>query len=131
VSRVVVTGPRDEKDRDFVWAALDAFHASEKGPIAELGQGEATGVDTFAKKWSEARGIPTKDYEADWDRYGKAAGAIRNEAMLDDFQPDFVIVFPRGGPGTTNCARQAREKGFEREFIEEDLDPFEALTRWG
>jgi hypothetical protein len=52
--------------------------------------------------------------------------------MLDDFQPDYVLVFPRGGPGTTDCAKQARKKGFERVFINDSrLDPFEELSRWG
>jgi hypothetical protein len=132
VSRVVVTGPRDEKDPWSVWDALDHFHLHDaRGPITELGQGEAKGVDSFAKDWAEERGVPMKPYEADWDRYGDAAGAIRNGEMLDDFQPDYVLVFPRGGPGTTNCAKQARKKGFERIFIDEDLDPIEELTRWG
>lgn len=131
MSRIVVTGPRDEKDPCLVWDALDNFHESERGPIAELGEGEAAGVDTFAKEWAEERGVKVKPYPADWDRHGDAAGAIRNGEMLEDFQPDYVLVFPRGGPGTTNCAKQARKMGFERVFIDEDLDDFEALTRWG
>lgn len=132
MSRVVVTGPRDEKDKEFVWSALDEFDQSEMGPITELGQGEARGVDRFAKEWAEARGVPMKPYPADWDQHDEAAGAIRNGEMLDDFQPDYVLVFPRGGPGTTDCAKQARKKGFEREFINDSrLDPFEELSRWG
>lgn len=131
MTRICVTGPRDEKDKEFVWSELDAFHESERGPVTELGQGEARGVDRFAKQWAEARDIPTKDYAADWDQYDEAAGAIRNGEMLDDFQPDYLLVFPRGGPGTTDCAKQARKKGFERVFIDADLDPFEEAKRWG
>jgi hypothetical protein len=132
VTRVCVTGPRDEEDKAFVWAALDEFHQSAKGPITELAQGEARGVDRFCKEWAEARGIPVKPYAADWDQHDEAAGAIRNGEMLDDFQPDFLLVFPRGGPGTTNCAKQARKKGFERVIINDNrLDPFEELSRWG
>lgn len=131
MTRVVVTGPRDEKDAAFVWDMLDRFHESDRGPITELGEGEAKGVDTFAKEWAEDKNIPVKPYEADWDQHDEAAGTIRNGEMLDDFQPDYVLVFPRGGPGTTNCAKQARKKGFERVFIDDDLDPFEALSRWG
>lgn len=131
MTRICVTGPRDETDEQFVWDQLDAFDQSDKGPVTELGEGEATGVDTFAKNWAEARDIPVVPYEADWDRYGNDAGHIRNGEMLEDFQPDYVLVFPRGGPGTTNCAKQARKMGFERVFIDADLDPFEEAQRWG
>lgn len=132
MTRVCVTGPRDEEDKEFVWSALDEFHRSDKGPITELGQGEARGVDRFAKEWAEDQGIPMKPYPADWDQFEEAAGAIRNGEMLDDFRPDYLLVFPRGGPGTTDCAKQARKKGFEREFINDSrLDPFEELSRWG
>lgn len=130
MTRVCVTGGREFKDREFVYQRLEEFHAGPDGPITELGEGEARGVDTFAKEWAEYRDIPVKPYEADWDRYGDSAGTIRNGEMLDDFKPDRLLVFP-GNTGTTNCAKQARKKGIERVFFNLDLDLFEEASRWG
>lgn len=133
--RVCVTGGRDWKDKAYVWRCLNRFER-EYGEIIQLGEGEATGVDTFAREWAEAAGVPFKPYPADWERYGDAAGAIRNGEMLMDFDPDYLLVFP-GGTGTTNCMRQARklkEKGklkVERVFYNEIGDAFADATRWG
>ena len=80
-------------------------------------------MDTFARQWAEAAGVPFRPYEADWDRYGDAAGSIRNEEMLADFKPDYLLVFP-GGTGTTNCTRHARKMKIERVFYNDiALDP--------
>lgn len=48
--------------------------------------------------------------KADWNLYGKAAGAIRNTAMLDDHTPTLVVAFP-DGKGTANMVRQAMARG--------------------
>ncbi len=32
-------------------------------------------------------------FPAAWDKYGKAAGPIRNQQMIDEGRPDFVIAF--------------------------------------
>jgi hypothetical protein len=47
--------------------------------------------------------------------YNAAAGAIRNGQMLRQGKPAWLIAFP-GGPGTTDCVKQAR--GLEIEVKE-------------
>lgn len=46
---------------------------------------------------------------ADWDKYDKAAGMIRNKMMRDVHKPDAVLAFP-GGRGTDNMIKLAMEK---------------------
>lgn len=69
--------------------------------------GGCRGADKLAQTWAAVAGIPASTYMADWDRYGKAAGPKRNQAMLDDCQPDLVVAFP-GGKGTADMIRRAR-----------------------
>lgn len=106
--RVVVFGGRDyghpsdrnpnwRKERNIVYATLDSFHAHNK--ITVLIEGEADGADKAAKAWANSKNIPVEPYEADWDRYDKAAGMIRNRDMLVKGKPDWGIAFP-GGKGT-------------------------------
>lgn len=116
--RLCVTGGRNFTDRGFVWEILSETHLVT--PIVELGAGCARGVDWFALMWAEDHNIPWRRYVADWDGLGrKKAGPARNGAMLKDFQPDKLLVFP-GGNGTTNCARQARQLGIPRTFFESE-----------
>jgi len=74
--------------------------------------GKATGVDTVAGHWAVGHLTDLMEYPADWERYGKAAGFIRNQQMLDDGHPDCVIAFP-GGRGTADMVRKARKAGVE------------------
>lgn len=75
-----------------------------------MAQGGATGADALARRWARWRGVWCVPYEADWNRYGKAAGPIRNERMLADFRPDLVVAFP-GGRGTAHMVDIASRAG--------------------
>lgn len=49
---------------------------------------------------------------ADWSKYGKAAGPMRNQKMLDEYKPDLVVALP-GGRGTADMVSRARVAGVE------------------
>lgn len=108
--RVIVCGGRDFRDRKAVFDALDRLHA--KRGIGFLIQGCADGADYLAWQWGEARGVPVGSYPAEWDRYGKRAGAIRNQQMIDEGKPDGVVAFP-GGRGTADMVRRAEAAGLK------------------
>lgn len=126
--RFGVTGGRDFYDSKFIWESLTDIHRQHH--ITELGGGCATGVDHISLEWASRHRVPWRCYAADWDVYGDAAGAIRNQAYLDDFQPHRLGVFP-GGRGTTDCARRARKMKIERDFFHPDSDPLSEALRWG
>lgn len=84
---------------------LDYFHS--RCPITELAHGDAKGADRMARDWAKKRGIKVEKYPADWDEHGDAAGPIRNQEMLDDFEPDAVIAF-EGHKGTLDMVHRAR-----------------------
>lgn len=94
-----------ETMRDESFEFLDALHA-DLGFTVVI-EGEARGADTIGREWAESRGIPVEKYPADWKRFGRAAGPIRNKQMLTEGKPDCVVAFP-GGSGTNNMKTQAR-----------------------
>lgn len=57
----------------------------------EIVCGMAKGADTWGRKYAEKWKIPVKEFPADWEKYGKAAGSIRNKQMAD--YADAALVF--------------------------------------
>jgi len=55
--------------------------------------GACRGADLLAVKAAGACGIPYVEFPADWQKFGKAAGPIRNAIMLKEGKPDFVLIF--------------------------------------
>jgi predicted polyphosphate/ATP-dependent NAD kinase len=102
--RVLVTGGRKYANRARVYSALDAVHA--KHGISLLIEGGARGADRLARDWAKLRRVPHETCEADWDRYGNAAGGIRNSQMLADWKPEAVVAF-KGGTGTADMVAKA------------------------
>lgn len=80
------------------------------GAPAKVVHGDATGADSMADAWGKQLAIEVKGCKADWKRYGKPAGPIRNTEMMMLHKPQKVIVFP-GGPGTADMVRKARHEG--------------------
>lgn len=106
--RLIICGGRSYQNRSELYRALDAVHA--KRGIALVIHGGAAGADSLAEAWAFDRGVPARSYPANWGRYGKGAGPIRNGEMIRIEKPDGVIAFP-GHSGTKNMIDQARGAG--------------------
>ena len=108
--RLLVCGGRDYKNEAKIHEVLAYLLDTYK--VSHIISGGANGVDTIAVQWAEANKIPFTVYEADWKKYNKAAGPIRNTQMLVEGKPDFVVAFP-GGAGTANMVKQSKDKGIK------------------
>jgi hypothetical protein len=98
--RVLVCGGRDFLDYKNVREVLDAYQ------IDTIINGGATGTDALARRYAIENNIKIETYYADWDRYGRQAGPIRNAEMIK-CKPDLIIAFP-GGKGTANMIKLGR-----------------------
>lgn len=108
---VLVTGGRKYNDLEVVFDSIARLH-SEIG-IDLLIHGQATGADTLAGKVCKEIGIDVVECPANWTKYNKAAGVIRNKKMLEYFPNiDLVLAFP-GENGTANMISQAKEKSID------------------
>ncbi len=113
--KILVCGGRDFGDKAKLYEMLDFFNDSFWfGEVLAVVVGGARGADTLAREWAEDNGIRVYEMKAQWDKFGKAAGRIRNEAMLDEHPDiDFVVAFPTGGPGTNHMMELARSRGYK------------------
>lgn len=104
---VIVTGGRDYMYRKKVFMVLDELNGVRRIDI--LGHGacrrknappnEYSGADRWAHEWAMSRWTPVIAYPADWEKYGKKAGIIRNWNLSDLVRPKCCVAFP-GGTGT-------------------------------
>ena len=111
--RAIVCGGRDYTDCERFVSAMHRVDA-ERGPLTVVIHGGARGADWLAHLWASSSGVARKEivFKADWKTYGRSAGPIRNQRMIDEGQPDFVIAFP-GGKGTEDMVRRAKRAGLE------------------
>jgi hypothetical protein len=111
--RVLVCGSRHFNDYELLERTLSEIE------ITEVIEGEARGADTFSRIYAERHGIPVLRFPAEWDKYGKAAGPIRNSQMLTEGKPQLVVAFL--GPnsrGTQNMINQAKKANIPVKVIE-------------
>jgi hypothetical protein len=76
--------------------------------------GRARGLDLIASIIADSWDWDVEAFPADWDKHGKAAGPIRNSAMLEHGKPDICLAFPLpGSKGTWDMVRKANAAGLE------------------
>ncbi len=112
--RVLVCGSRHFYDWRLLEDVLYNFNKEEAGDtgITCIVQGAAPGADSLARQWAFYNKILCKEFAADWDKYGKMAGTIRNKRMLEEASPDYIIAFlGENSRGTANMIEQAEKAG--------------------
>lgn len=109
--RVLVCGSRHWMDYGLMASRLNQIKPHL------ICHGGAWGADDLAGLWAKRKNVPCWIYRADWRTHGKAAGAIRNLLMLDEFEPELVVAFKdefdetlRHG-GTEHMVKIARQAG--------------------
>jgi len=123
--RVLACGSRTFEDAQSVWNVLRGFNLPSEKPFVVI-HGAARGADSHAANWAATqpygRGVKVEAYPADWDKYGKAAGPIRNQQMLDEGKPDLVIAFVdkplAESRGTAHMVKIARAAGLPVYVVE-------------
>mgnify|MGYP001568082413 CR=1 FL=1 len=101
-------------DRDW-WEMMPIVRVIDLLPEGTIVvHGAARGADRIAGKIASAGGFAILSFPADWARYHKGAGPIRNQQMLDEGKPDLVIYFHHDledSKGTKNMVTIARKAG--------------------
>lgn len=67
--------------------------------ITTVISGTANGVDKLGEAWAYAHDLPVERYPADWPKYGKRAGYVRNEQMAKVAE-GALILWDGYSPGT-------------------------------
>src|SRR5689334_17588586 len=102
--KVIIAGSRSVFLEPFVVGSI--VHQSGF-QIEEVVSGGARGVDRVGEYWAMTHGISCLVFEADWEKYGKRAGPLRNAAMAK-YADALIAVWDGKSRGTANMIETMR-----------------------
>ena len=83
--KVIIAGSREFDNYDMLKEKCDKILSRkvDEGEEIVIVSGTARGADTLGEKYAEERGYKIERYPANWDKYGKRAGYLRNKKMAE------------------------------------------------
>ena len=113
--KVIIAGMRDFEDYDRLVYACDLL--LKDITVTEIVSGKAPGADTLGEDYAKERGYKIAEFPADWNKFKKAAGPIRNGQMAK--YGDMLIAFwDRKSTGTGNMIKQAIKNDLKVSIID-------------
>ncbi|MCP4437524.1 MAG: DUF2493 domain-containing protein [Aureispira sp.] len=113
VRSIIVAGSRGFKDYPFLRNILHAvIDEGEKGDEVEIVSGGAKGADSLGEVYAKEFGYSTTKFPANWKKYGRAAGYIRNEEMAE-YAAELVVFWDGRSSGTKHMVQHASKKGLK------------------
>lgn len=95
--KLAIVGSRSFTNESLLESTLNNY----KDRITLVVSGGARGADSLGESWATKNSIPVKVFKAEWDKYGKSAGMIRNELIIQEC--DICVAFWDGkSKGTAN-----------------------------
>lgn len=103
--RTIIAGSRSITDIAHVEQAVKNCGWS----ITKVVSGCANGVDRLGEQYATQRNIDLKRFPANWIRYGRAAGYIRNVKMAENADA-LIAIWDGKSKGTEHMINIARSK---------------------
>lgn len=77
--KVIIAGGRDFNDYELLQKVCDYYLQNQKQ--IEIVSGNARGADKLGERYANEHNLQLKLFPANWDKFSKSAGYIRNEEM--------------------------------------------------
>lgn len=104
--KTIIAGSRDITDITLLAEAI----AQSGFAITEVVCGMAKGADRIGIDWATEQGIPVKAFPADWTRYGRGAGPVRNREMAE-YADALIALWDGKSRGTKHMINLAKQQG--------------------
>lgn len=107
--RVIVAGGRDFNDYTLMEKKLD-FILSEKSKThaVVVVSGTAYGADKLGECYAEKKGYKVDKFPAEWDKFGRSAGPMRNKQM-GEYSNTAVIFWDGTSRGSAHMIKVIKE----------------------
>jgi hypothetical protein len=107
---VIIAGSRNFNDYDLFKEKCIFYLKKRVKDGLCIFSGCANGADSLTLRFAKEYGIDVEEYPAEWNKYGKKAGMLRNSEMLKNAHA--LIAFWDGkSKGTMNMVEIAKIKG--------------------
>lgn len=104
--RVIIAGSRTIRQYAKVCEAVQLSGFA----ISRVVSGLAEGVDMLAVRYALEHGLPCDPFPADWKKWGRRAGYLRNEQMAQ-YADALIAVWDGKSPGTRHMIEVAKARG--------------------
>lgn len=116
--KIIIAGSRNITQKNKVFASifygLASFVTENINPLKnlEIVSGCCRGVDKIGEEFADFFKIQKRLFPADWDKYGKRAGYIRNTEMAN-YADALIAIWDGESKGTKMMINIAKEKGLK------------------
>jgi len=105
---VAIVGSRTYKNEEELFRLMDGIYLDTL--FTKIVSGGAAGADSLGAKYARIRGFTKLIIRPDWKTYGRSAGFMRNQLIVDAC--DFVVAFWDGkSKGTLDTLKKAEKIG--------------------
>jgi hypothetical protein len=116
IVKLTIVGSRDFNDYEYLKSTIE--QEFENKQIELIISGGANGADKLAERYAAEHNIPTKIVYPDWKKYGKKAGPMRNEEIINE--SDTVLAFwdrqSRGTKSSINLSKRYKKRLIVKSF---------------
>lgn len=105
--RLLICGSRDYTNREEFDSVVDKW-INDNGMPSVIYSGLSKGADTLAHQYAIKRDIRFQGFIANWSRFKKAAGPIRNAQMIAECT--HVLAFPKREDSGVDCSQSWKTK---------------------
>lgn len=105
--KLIIAGSRNlEVSNDYIWNLLSS---SDIENITEIVSGDCpSGIDKCGIQFAELHSLPIKRFSANWAKYGKSAGPIRNREMAE-YADALLLIWDGESKGSKSMLNEMKE----------------------
>ena len=118
--RVLVCGGSKFNDYLLLESSLNKILNEYSNDTIEIVSGHAKGADSLGEKYAQEKNLKCTVFNAEWSKYGRAAGPIRNSQMLEYAKQEnpLVVAFWDGeSHGTKDTINKAKKSNIRCEVV--------------
>ena len=108
--KIIIAGSREFDNYELLKEKVD-YYTQNKSHV-EIVSGCARGADKLGEKYAKERGWQIHEFPAEWKRYGKKAGMIRNQKMVE-FADGLICFWNGESRGAKDVINRAEKAGIK------------------
>jgi hypothetical protein len=112
---ILITGDRNYDDSKVIEATFELISKVYIPEKYTVHHGACKGADILAGTEAIKKGYKVKEYPAEWSKYGRVAGPMRNIEMVK-LKPEVILIFHNDltkSKGTKHCVKEIIKTDFK------------------